>query len=1569
MINVSNAFKEELKNDNRNYFCYVDIELNTPNTLDADLQDTAGEYILDTENSRIETKIEENTLHLQNENLWSGGISIEESVSNDTSFDVGSTIINKATVVINNIYENYSEYDFTGAKVTIKVGLNLSGGTTEMVNKGIFYVDEAKYNGGILTLECLDSMSRFDKDYDTTLQFPATLQQIIQDACTNCGVLYSAAGFSGSDYIIQSKPDTSSLTYRQVLSYVGQIACQQFSIDHNDRLVARWYDLTMMDSLHNNSSSVDESDYHHISSISTSNIDMDDVVITGVRVTEYSEDSENPGGVYTAGSDGYIIEIKDNRLIAVGSGNTVASMIGDRLIGARFRPMTISFQSDPTIEPTDIAEIIDYKGNHYYTFVTHTSFTIGSLQTLKCSAKSALRNSASRYSSATQAYNSSRVLIEKERTQREAAIQALNNALENSSGMYITEEQQPDGSTITYLHDKPTLADSQNIIKITAEAIGISNDGGATYPYGLFLTGDLIARLLYVVGINADYINAGAIHVEDNDGNIVFHVDMDTKQVIISGDSVRIGSKTATTAISDAIQESKDYSDGKLADFADTVTEDLTNIQAQVDGQIETYYEDYEPSLQNYPANEWTTTEERKKHEGDLFYWKSKGYAYRFFQDGATWKWQLVQDTDITQAMAAAEQAQDTADGKRRVFVVTPQPPYDIGDLWCNGEDILTCSTARAQGSVYVSTDWTKLNTYTDDTVANQALEEARQARNLNMILDNEYQGIPADYEGNISSFPAVKTGVQVLYGHTDVSANCSYSTTKSDSITGNWNNTLRVYTVTGLSADTGWVDITASYLTLFTVTKRFNVQKIRDGSPGSTGPQGPPGANGQDGKVYILEASDTIVKIIENQVMSPDVLEFNAYYQEGSRARQAYAGRFRIEESTDGQSWTTIYQSSADESYVKRYLYGVITNAAGNAITNASGRAIGTVRNFTDVRVTLYAAGGFSTIIDRVTIPVITAVESLNQRDIFNLLTNNGLAKGIYMVGNELYINATYLVTGVLTDLLGKNFWNLDTGEFSLSPTTTVGGETVQEIADGAAGNAVSNMSQTDVFNKLTNNGTLPGIFMRDGQLYINANYIGAGTLLADYIKGGTLTLGGSNNTNGILQILNASGQQIGKWDKDGISASNANISGNVEAQTGKIGELFLENGSLTNGIPFTEGKDSWSTGMGSCGGYKNGDMAFWAGNGRFMVWQTGSVYCEDIAATGYINATSGTFTGTVNANDGVFNGTVNANDGVFNGTVNADSGVFNNITVQNSSVYSSYMAGTAGTISGGTYSDPYISGGTIGRSGGTYVGTCSGSTLSSCSIGSTALGSRNGYIQADTVGVNIHSSGGVLLWRGSLNAGYTSAGWQVAGNMYCSGNLSCGGSKPRTMRTKNFGERQLDAMESAEPAFSDFGKAVLNENGEFYIFLDPILAECVSPDSIPLVFLTKYGQGDIWVDDERTNHEVAVICGTPGLKFTWETRYMQGNGYQDRLRIRDFDDPYITDEDYLGDTNSEIAQNTLDYESMADDYATVCNAEAESYAVAGYVYFTQYESQAKNYAAIGAKYYEDFERSLLGI
>ena len=433
--------------------------------------------------------------------------------------------------------------------------------------------------------------------------------------------------------------------------------------------------------------------------------------------------------------------------------------------------------------------------------------------------------------------------------------------------------------------------------------------------------------------------------------------------------------------INSGISESKNYSDKKLSDYANTISKDLENLQTQVDGQVEDWYFDYEPSMQNIPASQWTTTEERQKHIGDRFFWKSKGYAYRFMEDNGVWGWILLQDTDITKAMQTAQNAKDVADGKRRNFVSTPKPPYDIGDLWTNGEDILTCTVARASGSLYVSTDWKKLNEYTDDTVANQALEEAKKAHNILIQLDNEYQGIPADYKGNISVFPEVKTQVYVFFGHQDVSAQCTYTIQKSASVSGTWDNTRRVYTVTGLSADTGWVDITASYLGVLYATKRFSVSKTKGGIPGPTGPQGNPGPASRN---YMLESSDAVIKKGADNRLSPETITFKAFYRDGNAAsRTAYAGRFKIEESTNGTTFVEKYTSAANES-VKSY-----------APSSADVRII---------RCTLYAAGGVTNALDTQTVVVLTDVSNLEIGG-RNLIRNSTFNEGLkYWVARSEY-------------------------------------------------------------------------------------------------------------------------------------------------------------------------------------------------------------------------------------------------------------------------------------------------------------------------------------------------------------------------------------------------------------------------------------------------------------------------------------------------------------------------------------------------------------------------------------
>lgn len=1058
MRKLSNRWKEKVKNGmDVQYLKYADITL-TDGTV----------------------------LNLTSANLWQNGMEFEDSVSNDSSFDIGSAIINVLNLSINNFDGEYSDYDFEGAEVICYVGLQIenedtselldsageqildSTGDTIIVHKNaviektrictVTVIEQPEDETVTIDLTCEDNMRKFDRNYsDSKLKYPATRGQIVRDACEVCGVTLQTLNFYRDDYIVQNRPNDEALTFRQVLQWVAQIGCQWMRCDEYGRLCVNWYGFVNEEELtvdelgvlktqdgsnvnlnFSNSDGALSADNGtllendgilrlfatdekgNISEIETTygfTPHHTDVVITGVKVTEYSESSSDNPQTYMVGTEGYVLGISGNKLIRVGDGQTIASIISEKCVGMRFRPFESECPTDVALEAGDSLIIVDRNGKIYTSLLTTTTLKPGSGQKIACNAKSAAKNSSTQYSQATQAFVTARNMVKQEKTEREKALEEFGKRIDSATGVYTTEEIQEDGSRIFYLHDKPTLAESKAIWKMTSEAWGVSTDGGQTWNGGMTVDGDTIVRILNAVGVNADWINAGAIMVKDSDGNILFSVDMDTKKVIISGDSVVIGGKTATKALSDNLQESKDYSDGKLADYADTVTGSLAGLQAQIDGQIESFFYDYEPSLQNKPASEWTSTEERKKHEGDLFYWKSTGYAYRFMQDGATWKWQMIQDNDISKALAQAEKAQDTADGKRRTFVIRPSPPYDIGDLWSqDGGDILTCVVARAKGSVYASSDWKKLNKYTDDTTANKALEAAALAKNMTFQLSNEMQTITADANGNIAVFPQVSTKATVMYGSSDITDDCSYTITKSDSITGSWSDATHIYNVTGLSADNGWIDIRATYLSNLSVTKRFTISKQKKGEDGK---------DGEPGRTYMVEPSCNVLKRGSDKTISPNFITFKAYYRDGKSAtRVPYKGRFVVEETADGNTWNTIYTSSTDEDTVTHYLYSILTNGSGQTVASSNGSTIGIPRDVTNVRCKLYASGGTTTLMDMQSVAVVIDIDNLTQEQIVSILTNDGAWKGLYYSNGRLYVSLDALLGGTVT-LGGKKNGN----------------------------------------------------------------------------------------------------------------------------------------------------------------------------------------------------------------------------------------------------------------------------------------------------------------------------------------------------------------------------------------------------------------------------------------------------------------------------------------------------------------------------------------------------------------
>lgn len=160
--------------------------------------------------------------------------------------------------------------------------------------------------------------------------------------------------------------------------------------------------------------------------------------------------------------------------------------------------------------------------------------------------------------------------------------------------------------------------------------------------------------------------------------------------------------------------------ENELTDFVKATTKNLEDIQDQVDGNITTWFSSGVPSLKNYPASEWSIEEEKNNHLGDLYYDRDTGYAYRFTLEKEVYSWLKITDNDVTEALALANSAKDTADKKRQVFVEEPSPPYDVGDLWIKDEELYRCQTTKSSDETFEENDWIIATKYTDDTVANQ---------------------------------------------------------------------------------------------------------------------------------------------------------------------------------------------------------------------------------------------------------------------------------------------------------------------------------------------------------------------------------------------------------------------------------------------------------------------------------------------------------------------------------------------------------------------------------------------------------------------------------------------------------------------------------------------------------------------------------------------------------------------------------------------------------------------------------------------------------------------------------
>ena len=461
---------------------------------------------------------------------------VDES-SSSSEFEIGSAVIGEALITLNNRSGKFNNKTFYGAHISAYVGI-LVNEKPEFLEMGHYIVDEPVSPGISIALTAYDKMILLDKAYVPSVTYPATLAQIAQDACVQCGVILESLQFPRSSYVVTTAP--TDTTCREVMAAVAQLAGCYVKARPNGRIAITWY----ADAASNT-----------ISTLYSKNVCTDDVTITGITVISGETTAKS-------GADGYRLAISDNILLEEEKAQETADYLGNKLIGLMFRPLSVSCQSDPSIEAGDRIAVKDEKDNTYQTVVTSTTFAVLEAQKIACNAASPTVNGGQRLSETSKAIIASRKYtneaVEYERTERESAIEDLNKQLDESPGLYCTPQVQEDGSTIYYLHEKAELSDSLIVWKYTATAFGASTDGGKTYPYGFDVSGKAILDRIYVIGLDAKYIKTGTL-----DADIVQIINLHLKDI---SDSTGVTLDVTLNGITADVSSKYTELDGKISD-------------------------------------------------------------------------------------------------------------------------------------------------------------------------------------------------------------------------------------------------------------------------------------------------------------------------------------------------------------------------------------------------------------------------------------------------------------------------------------------------------------------------------------------------------------------------------------------------------------------------------------------------------------------------------------------------------------------------------------------------------------------------------------------------------------------------------------------------------------------------------------------------------------------------------------------------------------------------------------------------------------------------------------------
>lgn len=1363
-------------------------------------------------------------LSLGKEDFYLDGNGIVDS-SDSGDFPVGVAIEKTATLALVNDDDKFSDYNFAGAQFTLFLNLQLSD-RLETIRRGTFIVSKKPATSDEINLTLLDYMSKAETGYNTNLTFPCSAREVLEDACQQTGIVLGDAVFKNADYQVQKKPENT--TFRAVIGMVAALAGGNARIDENDNLriitfddgvdtitleTIPWYDIngnTILDIDSNEIETILERKGFKPNAIRNLTYDVDDVVVTGVKYTDNEVE-------YKYGTDGYVITI-DNKLLS-GNEQTGVDLIGKELVGMRLRPFSCDSIAIGYATFGDRITFSDIKGNIYYSYLTDVDFAFSGSTSFSCNAKSMEDIDADYPDSMQVEVDNAKKDSEKKITAYDAKLKQMNELAANTLGFYFTEEIQPDGSSISYRHDKPSLKDSKVIYKTGVNGFFLSVDGGNTWKAGFDSNGDAVLNILYAIGIQSDWINTRGFTAKDNDGNITFRIDAETGAVNLNATELTIKGKTPENVANAEVEKF----------ITEVYSPQIKVLQEQIDGQIEAFFGDYVPDGNNEPASTWTDDTTKEKHLGDLFYIVNNeeygGQAYRYAKINGEYRWDYVKDTAVVKALADAAQAQNTANAKKRIFGVEPVPPYDIDDLWVQGKagDILKCQKAKAEGASYDADDWVRASKYTDDSAVTAFIKGvfADTIESLQEQLDGKIQTWSQDTD------PALEWTETEEIPWTDVDGNSILDVGGNEILIvwekGKYIHKGDLWQNTANNANTRW---------------RWDGNEWVE----------------QKAPDYLFDKIDGKAAVYFEQPKPP----YNM-------------GDFWVTSKADGEaSIKTAVRSRSDGAF--------------------------TDTDWIDFK---YAD---KTDIDNAVKEYDT---SLGQDEVFNKLTNGGEDQGIYIQDKKLYINANYILAGVLAGKFinakgikvidSDNQITLhidDSGKVHIAATEfSLKGKAVSEIAKDTASNTATEIATkyatlsvllsnefqgipTDSSGKYTTfptcrttvtvlygaddvtaqsnisfsveNGisgsasgatyTVSGLSVDSGTITATATYNGM-TAKKEFV---VVKQKQGDTGNGISKIVQ---HYLATSSSSGVSTSSSGWTETVQIPTQdnrylwNYEETFFTNGSKTTTLPHVIGVYGEKGKDGQDGKDASDMTQLEIFNKLTNNGETQGLYLYNNKV--YLNA-SYIDTGYL-AGWGVGYKKLSAN------------GTYGEVTLDAS----------AGEIYSETNTGVYVPG----------YGTLYGTRIRGINL-------YTGTVHASSVSVNTSVSAGSVSASKKVTAG---THIEASGHFYSKGtgtdlaDLSVRGTKKRILPTKNYGTQAFYCYEMASPIFGDIGEVSISEDGTCLIDIDDIFQESTNVGIEYYVFLQKEGDGDCWVDKKEQTY--FTVKGTPGLKFAFEIKARQAD------------------------------------------------------------------------------------------